>query len=951
MDTSYRNILSELREACQRYPANIAVAEGDRVLTYQEFWLQALRVGEFVRRHAGDSPFVGLHLSKSAAYIVSLTGCWMAGKAFVPIGTDLPQARRDFIVSHADISLVLDDDTYREAVLSSPIDTVAACLPEQWAYMIYSSGTTGSPKGILVPHAGLGNLAFCQRQAFRLDSTSRYLFFLSVNFDASVSDILVTLTDGATLVIEPLTPEQLAASLLQVIEKRGVTHTDIPPSLLKMMGPKDCPDCLKTIVIGGEAADIETVRRWSSRVRLVNVYGPTEATVCTSLCVCTPQWNEPLLGDTIDNIEYSIYADGSFNAIDGELWISGIGLAVGYYKDDVLTDRKFPVVNGVRYYRTSDHVRRLEDGRLVFVGRIDRQVKYHGQLVELEEIEHVLRANRNVGKVAVVKRRVYEQSEKELLVAFVQLTDNGLQHNIVRQQLRQCCKHHLPKWMMPALFEFVDAMPVTPSGKTDLLALVRMPISMAHNVAHCQYSSEEEQAIAEVMADILKLPAMPADGDFFQNGGDSLDMILLIARLQLSGISLSPEELRTASTPRLLAQRKKANRAMCIHSSELEIEWKQPCHAPFPVMSANEDRCLITGATGFLGAHLLCELLRRELYRRVVCLVRCSSLAAGRERVEATFRRYGLDTGLLGTIDIACGDITQPLLGLPETSYKQLASEVSALYHCAAVVNMLADYQSLRETNVIGTRRVVEFCLTGKRKSLHYASTLSVFVSTDRNSGTLMERDDLSTPTNIYGGYGQTKFVAEKTVQAVSAALCDVYIYRFGLLCGDTALGISAPRDFLGMFFRGARTVGMLPYDCSRLMAVDISPIDSAVRMMADIACAGRPGTYHIASDNPLLYNRLCSIMKEEGAISSVTDYKMWLCRSLPWKDAPDVQALRMSLCRMDPELFGQVRYMDLFQTTGVKFDMTETHVLTVGRCSQDNELIKLYIRKAYETI
>ena len=151
------------------------------------------------------------------------------------------------------------------------------------------------------------------------------------------------------------------------------------------------------------------------------------------------------------------------------------------------------------------------------------------------------------------------------------------------------------------------------------------------------------------------------------------------------------------------------------------------------------------------------------------------------------------------------------------------------------------------------------------------------------------------------------------------------------------------------MFFRGARMVGSLPYDCSGAMAVDISPIDSAVRMMADIACAGRPGTYHIASENPLPYNRLCSIMKEEGAISSVTDYKK--CRSLPWKDNHDVQALRMSLCRMDPELFGQLRYMDLFQTTGVRFDMTATHALTAERCRQDDELVKRYIRKAYETI
>lgn len=948
MDANCNDILTVLHDVCQTCPEQVAVSEGDTVVTYWQLWQQARCVAEYVKTRGGNSPFVGLNLPKSAAYVVSMMGCWMAGKAFVPIGTNLPKARRSYIIDHAEIGLCMDEDTFVEAVACAMTDSIAPCLPETPAYMIYSSGTTGTPKGILVEHAGLCNLARCQQRGFAVNSRSRYLFFLSVNFDASVSDILVTLTSGATLVIEPMPQEELASMLFDVVTKRSVTHTDIPPSLLRMLNPASCPDCLQTIVIGGEAADIDTVRRWSQRLRLVNVYGPTEATVCTSMCQCDPQWDAPLLGDVLDHTHYHVYADGRLDAADGELWISGLGLAIGYYKDEELTRKKFPVVDGVRYYRTSDHVRKNSDDKLVFVGRIDRQVKFHGQLIELEEIECRLRIHRNVRKVAVVKRCVDAENAKDAIVAYVELAGDDVSQETVEHELRQCCKHHLPKWMMPALFEFVESMPLTPSGKTDLQALSTMPLSKTVAGRDCHYVSKQEEAIAHIMADILKMPVMAADDDFFLCGGDSLDTILLISRLQQIGIVVTPEELRQASTPRLLAQTRQQATSMCLHSSQLESQWQY--HASCPTLNAPSPdssvrQFFLTGATGFLGSHLLRELLDRG--QKVLCLVRCITETAGLERVRDTFRRYKMDTRKWENVRIVKGDITLPNLGLPTDVYKRLSEQVTDVVHCAATVNMLANYDELKAVNVAGTRNVIDFCLTGTRKRLHAASTLSVFVSTDRNSGVAYESDDLSIPTNIYGGYGQTKFVAEKMVQAICPAYCDVFTYRFGLLCGDTKHGISAPKDFLGMFFRGAKTIGALPYDTSDAMAVDVTPIDQASHIVADIIESGSPGVYHIASENPLNYNHLCVLMQREGVISDIVDYGQWLPKIDRFAENADVQAVRMALCRMDAMLFSQMRYMDLFQTTNIRFDMANTHAVTRQRCNYNEELIRLYIRQS----
>lgn len=948
------DILTVLHKTCLAYPDHAAIIEGDDIaLTYRQLWQQALRVAEYIRSHGDNSPFVGLNLPKSASYVVAMVGCWMAGKAFVPIGTDLPPARQGFIKDHADIRLCLDSVNYDEAMSHPLSKAIAHCQPSHKAYIIYSSGTTGTPKGILVSHAGLCNLARCQQRAFGVSHQSRFLFFLSVNFDASISDILVTLTSGATLVIEPLPPEELASTIFDVIEKREVTHTDIPPSLLRLMAPECCPECLQTIVIGGEAADIDTVRKWSRKTCLVNVYGPTEATVCTSMCRCDDQWDAPLLGDVLDHTHYNIHADGRLDAADGELWISGIGLAIGYYKDEELTSRKFPVIDGVRYYRTSDHVRLTKDNQLMFVGRIDRQVKYHGQLIELEEIEHTLLANRNVSNVAVVKRKIDAGNDKEAIVAFLQLMDNGTSQSDAERQLRQCCKHHLPKWMMPSVFVFVDHMPLTPTGKTDLHALSDMPLGKTFQEKHNKYLSTEEETMASIMADILKLPFMGATDDFFLSGGDSLDTILLLAKLQQHGISITPAELRQASTPRLLARMKKVNTSMCVHSSQLEKLWQLSFTPVLPRPKArpgSSGSILMTGATGFLGSHLLHEILHRQPSRDVKCLVRCSSAADGAKRVGETFRRYGLDTRHLTNMEIVCGDIAKPCLGLSVDTYKQLAEEVTEIFHCAAAVNMLANYEQLEDANVTGTRNVIDFCMRGNRKQLHYASTLSVFVSTDKNSGAVYESDDLSIPTNIYGGYGQTKFVAEKMVQAIDPSFCDVFIYRFGLLCGDTVHGISAPKDFLGMFFRGARQIGHLPYDKTESMAVDITPINMASCMVTDIASGNTPGVYHIAAEKPLYYNPLCTLMKEEHAISDIVDYDHWTEIVHAFSDNIEVQALRMALCRMDAALFREMRYMDLFQTTGIHFDMANTHAATDKRCIHDNNLIKLYIRQSHET-
>lgn len=375
MDTKFEDIVSEIKRIVDLFPENIAIIEdGVPTLTYCQMWEDATCIANRLKEQGNSSEYVTVELPKSSRYLCAILGCWMAGKAFVPIGKDLPDSRKRYIEETVDTNLSITEHNYDDFLRSHPIDSVETITASTPAYIIFSSGTTGKPKGILVGHSGLVNLARCQRKAFCLTEHSRNLWFLSLNFDASISDILVTLTSGAALVIETTDSVELSANLLNIIKKLGISHADIPPSVLRITDANDCPQCLETIIIGGEATDKATVLKWANKVNLVNVYGPTEATVCTSLCQCSEDWAVPVIGKELDGVTYNIYDDGEMNADEGELWISGECLAIGYFKNEKLTNEKFPIINGIRYYRTSDHVKRTADGNIDFLGRYDHKL-------------------------------------------------------------------------------------------------------------------------------------------------------------------------------------------------------------------------------------------------------------------------------------------------------------------------------------------------------------------------------------------------------------------------------------------------------------------------------------------------------------------------------------------------------------------------------------------------
>lgn len=923
-------------EIADKYSGYIAVlTDGAEVVTYQELKNQALIIAATLPKGG----LIALNIEKSSDYLAALLGCWFASAAFMPLDPALPPERKDFILADAKPDLILTKESLENL---KPVPFEPAPLSDDTlAYVIYTSGSTGQPKGVMVTHGGLVGMLQAQINAFGMKPESRSLFYLSTAFDASLSDIGTALLSGATICIETGNKIDIAGNMPAIVRERGITYMDIPPSLLRVLKLESMPDTLETIVIGGEPCLPEIVRAWARRFRVVNVYGPTEATICTSLCVCdSDTWNKPLIGNPLPGVEYSI--------VDGELYIAGPQLARGYLNRPELTAQKFVTKEGKRWYRTGDLARCHANGDIEFLGRIDRQVKLRGQLVELEEIENHIARLSGVDRVAVLKRPV---DGRDTLVAFLCLDkETKLKSAILKSMLKPI----LPDWMIPTHFIVLDAMPITTAGKIDFTALHDFPVEKvkAQNEG-TRPQTDMEQQILSFWQHVLKRGDIGCNDDFFMIGGDSMAVLELSLEAEAHGLPLSPALIVECPTIAGQAAWLEAHSStvqsgvMTTDALRKDVSPDKTWQSRFeqarqrPLQKHNLKKILFTGATGFLGSRLLNDLLQRTDAVFYV-LVRAAIENEARDRLL-------LSSEMKREVIPLCGDFSLPYLGLDQITWEKLASEVDTIIHCGALVNMVLPYAALRSANVEGTQEIVRFACEGRRKAVHYASTLSVFVSTDQNTGVVFEKDKLEDTKIVYGGYGQSKWAAEYFLQQVPPDTCDLSIYRLGLITSDTQTGRCASRDFLNMFVKGLVSLGSIPAGSYENLMVDVTPVDYAAQTMAHIIQNGAPGTYHIANSRGFSLADVVRGLQRQGYRIQTVAVDKWL-QDIEGKHlTPQESATFMALCRCLPEpYFERYRAMDLFQATDIVFDTTNTEKILSGTGikipAADDTLLDLYL-------
>ncbi|GGS58609.1 non-ribosomal peptide synthase/polyketide synthase [Actinokineospora fastidiosa] len=528
-------------------PDALAVRSGDTVLTYAELDAAANRLAHrLIAGGAGPERIVALKLPRSVDLVVAQLAVLKAGAAYLPVDPDYPAERVAFMLDDARPVLVLDGPV--DAADQPDTDPGVAVPVAAPAYLIYTSGSTGRPKGVVVTHTGLANFAAAEAERFAVLPGDRVLAFSSPSFDASVLELCLALASGAELVVPP--PGPLVGRLLaDVLRDQRITHALIPPAALTTLSDVDFPD-LRTLVVGGDVCPAELVRRWAPGRRMVNAYGPTECTVVSTWTLpLDPAAEAPPIGRPLPNTRAYVL-DPDLRpvppGVPGELHVAGVGLARGYHDRPGLTAERFVAdpfgAPGERMYRTGDLVRWTRDGELVFLGRVDEQVKVRGFRIEPGEVETALGALPGVRSAAVVVRE--DEPGARRLVAYV-VGD-------LPADPRAALGATLPAHMVPSAFVTLDALPRTANGKLDRRALPAPEIEQA--AGHVPPRTEAERVVAEVWSRVLGVPVVGASDNFFALGGDSILSIRVVSGLQDAlGVEVSPRAVFTAPTVAALA--------------------------------------------------------------------------------------------------------------------------------------------------------------------------------------------------------------------------------------------------------------------------------------------------------------------------------------------------------------------------------------------------------------
>jgi amino acid adenylation domain-containing protein/thioester reductase-like protein len=878
----------------------------EKELTYRELNEKVNALTRLLREKGVlTDDIAAIMVEPSQEMIIGLLAILKAGGAFLPIDHKIPPDRIKYILEESGTRNLLTREEFPEEIFfggeiielnnrdiykgdqGNPISINKA---GDMAYVIYTSGSTGKPKGVMVEHRSLTNLCFWHNIYYSVTDRDQAIKYAGFGFDASVWEVFPYLVIGAALHIVPEEIKLDIKALNRYFEDNGITIGFLPTQFCEQFMTIDNTS-LRVLLTGGDKLKTFTKKNY----QLFNNYGPTENTVvATSFPVSKFKSNIPIGKPVYNNQIYIL--DNSDNiqpiGVPGELCIGGDSLARGYLNNPELTSEKFtanpyspPAVfqlDGKRLYRTGDLVRWLADGNIEFLGRIDYQVKIRGFRIELGEIENQLLHIEDIKEAVVIANE--DSPGQKYLMAYIVPYKTGVNMEFVKEKLAK----NLPEYMIPVYFVQLKRIPINPSGKIDTKAL---PAPDVKGIEYAAPTSDIEKLLAEIWSGVLGIEKIGIDDNFFNSGGDSIKTIMVSARLQKHGIAVDINNFFSYPTIRQLTSHVKKiepetdkknikiKRDEEFIARQIKIDYEKYLERIRQEKWSNlrernrYKHILLTGATGYLGAYLLYELLNHTeavLY----LLVRGKTQTEAQDRLKKRLSFYfGQDffDSQTRRIVVIKADLRKEQMGIEDDNlYKILCNAVNSVVHSAANVKHYGVYEELYKDNVEGTERLLEFAKTAKKKDVHYISTISVGLGEipgqEYNLFTEYQ-NDVGQRTNLV--YTRSKFEAERKVLAYREKGITTSVYRAGNLTFHSETGRFQQNIEENSFYSMIKAIAKVGFLSQKMkeLAFDFSFINYAARAITLLLTTRelKNETYHIANPDNMSLNEIAEWIKESG--------------------------------------------------------------------------------------
>ena len=871
-----QTVISLFRQQVAQHPDNIAMVYHDLRLTYKQVDEQSERIAQYVQSQGlGNEDVVSVLIPRSEWMVIASLGVLKAGCAYQPLDPSYPAERLNFMMQDASAKLLISDEELRPivndyqgkvlltkdiaALPAAETPVVADIKPSSLFILLYTSGSTGTPKGCQLEHGNL--VAFCHwyYRYYDLKPEHKVAAYASYGFDACMMDMYSALTCGAAVYIIGEDIRLNLPDLNDYFNREGITHSFMTTQVGCQFAMNFDNHSLLHLSVGGEKVLPLTP---PTNYQLHNGYGPTECTIFTTTYPMKEFEQNAPIGKPLDNIRLYI-VDKQLNRLPigavGELWVSGPQVSRGYLNRPdktaevylpnpfiSLTTNPQPLTTKyARCYRTGDIVRYLPDGNIQFVGRRDGQVKIRGFRIELKEVEAVIRQYSGI-KDATVQAFDYENGGK-FIAAYI-VSDQ----QVDIKELNSFIAQQKPPYMVPAATMQIDAIPLNQNQKVNRKALPAPVIQVADR-EYVEPKNDQERLFAKIFGDVLTMDKISATDNFFELGGSSLMVTRVIIEADKAGVHVAYGDVFANPTPQLLANfiNGGATASDGAQSGNDEVSGFDYT-AINNMLQRNTLRAfqkgerqklgnvLLTGPTGYLGIHVLRELIDSDA-ENIYCMVRGETTEAAESRLRTLLYYYFANAfkDLFGKrLHIVLGDVTKDFSNLLPLTPNH---SIDTVFNCAANVKHFSKGTDIEDVNIGGAKYCVDFCLKTGARLVHVSTTSVGGLSVNG----VPAPDVVLTEQNLYFGqtlsnqYIYSKFMADRIIlDAVALHGLNAKVMRVGNLAARSTDG-EFQVNFQSNSYMGRIKVynmlGCCPYAMYDAPA-EFSPINETARAIVLLA-------------------------------------------------------------------------------------------------------------------